>query len=428
MLSQADNDMITRVAPGSALGAVMRRFWMPACLSEQLPKPGGDPIRVRLLSEDLVAFRDEAGRVGVLDEFCCHRTASLLMGRVEDCGIRCIYHGWKFAVDGTILETPNVQDARIKARMKQPAYPTREAGGIVWCYMGPPDKMPELPIHPWMRVPEENRVITRVEMNCNFLQMLEASFDSSHVGILHQDAIRKMRSGETKTFGRDTVFPTADDAPRFEVEEADFGFYYAALRGTSAGPDKQYARITPFIMPFHTSTPDNGNPAGITQPIDDENSAWIIINWSETDQQNRAEVDAINGLTETNLPPGGWERQSKLHANKANRYMQDRAAMCRGESWSGLAGLTVQDAAMMISMGPIVDRRREHLTPADVAISRIRRIYRESVRRVAAGGDPIGLKVTTDLSRAAAVGGVIAKNERWQSLLPVAVKRFEPAT
>src|SRR5437016_4734164 len=136
MLSEADNELITQVGPGTPMGEVFRRFWMPACLSQDLPGPESDPVRVRVLGEDLVAFRDVEGRVGVLDEFCCHRTASLTLGRVEGCGIRCIYHGWKFAVDGTILETPNVEDDRIKTRMKQPAYPTREAGGIVWCYMG----------------------------------------------------------------------------------------------------------------------------------------------------------------------------------------------------------------------------------------------------------------------------------------------------
>ncbi|MBV8594392.1 MAG: Rieske 2Fe-2S domain-containing protein, partial [Caulobacteraceae bacterium] len=359
MLSEQDNQLLTRIGPGTPMGDVLRRFWQPACLSEQLPEPGSDPVKVRLLGEDLVAFRDQNGKVGVLDEYCCHRTASLLLGRVEDCGIRCIYHGWKFAVDGTILETPNVEDDRVKSRIKQPAYPTKEVGGMVWCYMGPAEKMPELPMMPWMRVPPENRVILRAEMDCNFLQMMEASYDSSHVGVLHQDSIGK----------RGSTIQLEDDAPRLEIEDTDFGFYYGAIRKTR-DPKTSYIRVTPFVMPFYNLTPDSGNPAGLYQPMDDGTAAWHIVHWSETEPQHRDKLEPGYGLAPGHLPPGDYIRHGRFNANKGNRYFQDRSSMRRGDLWSGLDGFLLQDGGMVISMGRVADRTKEHLVPADAAIGR----------------------------------------------------------
>lgn len=409
MLSREQNETLTRVGPGTPMGEVLRRFWMPACLSEELPEPGCDPVRVHLLGEDLIAFRDPAGRVGVLDEYCSHRTASLMLGRVEEGGIRCIYHGWKFAADGAILETPNVDGDRIQSRVKQPAYPTQEAGGFVWCYMGPREKMPQLPMLPWMKVPAANRAIIRAEMDCNFLQMMEASYDSSHVGILHQDAIRADGLGSGSTM--------EDDAPHLEIEDTDFGFYYGAVRKTSK-PGERYVRVTPFMMPFYNLTPDTGSPSGLYQPIDDGTAAWHIIHWSETEPQKREEFLGRYGLADGQLPPGGYVMNRRFNATRDNRYFQRRDTIHRNELWSGLNGFLLQDGGMVISMGRLADRSREHLTPSDAAIGRIRRIFAESVRRVAEGGDPVGWNPETDLSQVRAVGVRLAEGDRWQAHLP----------
>ena len=190
MLSKEDNESMCRVGPDSGMGKVLRCYWLPALLSSDLPDPDGDPKHVQLLGQDLVAFRDTNGRVGLLDEACCHRGASLTLGRVEGCGIRCIYHGWKFAVDGTVLETPNVPDPKFKSRFKARAYPVREAGGFVWTYLGDPEKVPAFPAWPWLDIPAEHRVNTVHIEGCNFVQAIEGLLDSTHLGVLHANGLK----------------------------------------------------------------------------------------------------------------------------------------------------------------------------------------------------------------------------------------------
>src|SRR5205807_7732499 len=174
MLTREENELLCRVGPGTPMGQTLRRYWLPACLSEELPQPAGDPIRLRLLGEDFVAFRDAEGQVGVLDEACPHRGASLVLGRVEDCGLRCLYHGWKFGVDGTIQETPTEPaESSFKQRVQAPAYPVREAGDLVWVYLGPPELKPPFPDYPWFHVPAEYRSPTKAVYDCNYMQILE---------------------------------------------------------------------------------------------------------------------------------------------------------------------------------------------------------------------------------------------------------------
>ena len=185
MISAQENEILTRVGPETPMGRMMRRYWLPVCTSEQLPKPDCDPLRVRLLGERFVAFRDTSGRPGLLEEYCMHRRASLAMGRVEDNGIRCLYHGWKFGVDGTIQETPNHCDERFRNRVKAPAFPVREAGGMVWAYVGPADKEPPFQKYEFFDGPVENRLVFRINTPANYLQLFEGGTDSSHVGILH---------------------------------------------------------------------------------------------------------------------------------------------------------------------------------------------------------------------------------------------------
>jgi len=417
MLTREENEYLCRVGPGTPMGAMLRRYWAPACLSEELPAPDCAPVALELFGERLVAFRDSSGAVGVLEERCTHRGASLALGRVEDCGIRCLYHGWKFAVDGTIQETPNLPDSKFKERVKAPAYPVREAGGLVWVYLGPPEMQPPFPEYNWMAVADDHRVPIKIVLDCNFVQQIEGVIDSSHVGILHHDEMDAAREGafEATAQGRDR-FPTEDDAPKIEVENTDFGFHYAAIRRSSGGdPNLRYVRVTPFVMPFLTWVPP-GSPVSLFVPMNDVETAFYVIAWDPEVPPDRETFIALQGLD----LPGVWGEDFRLHLPE-----QDREAMAAGTSSTGFVGLIVQDSAVQRSMGPIFDRSREHVVPADLAILRMRRLLMDSARRVGEGGDPIGLDRPVDTTKIEAAAVIVPAQTRWQELVPgnVAVER-----
>ncbi|MGH3750216.1 MAG: Rieske 2Fe-2S domain-containing protein, partial [Micromonosporaceae bacterium] len=365
MLSKAENERLCRVGPDTPMGKVLRRYWIPVCPSDHLPGPDSPPVRIRRLGENFVAFRDSEGRVGVLNEQCTHRGASLAFGRVEDCGIRCLYHGWKYAVDGTVLDTPNMAaDSTFKDKLKAPAYPVHEAGDVVFAYFGPRDKQPPAPRFKWMEGPASQRfVFEMIQQNCNWVQALEGGLDSSHVGILHGDemALATLGKYDPDGIGKDR-YPTTDNAPRLRIEDTDFGFHYGALRDASE-PGKTYVRITPYILPFMTF------PAGGTGimriPRDDESTAVLTVNWDAGQPANPASVMARQGMDN----PDVYGPDLVLRVPP-----QDREAMARGESFSGLTGFNVQDGAMTMNMGgPIFDRSTEHVVPADQAVLRMRR-------------------------------------------------------
>lgn len=256
MLSKEDNETISRVSPGTPMGMAFRRFWLPALLSEELPHPDCDPRRVQLLSEDFVAFRDSSGKVGLLDEYCCHRGASLTLGRVEEGGLRCIYHGWKFAVDGTVLDTPNVVDPRFKERIKARAYPVREVGGLVWVYLGASELMPEFPKWPFLNAPSSNRLAVYAVISCNYVQVIEGLVDSSHLSVLHTSPL-KTTSGSELDFAKKTEHMQFNSAPRIEVEDTDFGFHYVpceASRTTKASASWRVSRLSCRLASSSTLT------------------------------------------------------------------------------------------------------------------------------------------------------------------------------
>ena len=222
MLTAEENELLTHVGPGTPMGEMIRRFWLPVCLSEEIPDSDCDPIRVRLVGEDLVAFRDSKGNVGVMDEHCPHRGASLFFGRNEEGGLRCLYHGWKFAVDGTILETPcEPAESHIRHHLKHSAYPAGEAGEVVWAYLGPKDKQPAFPDFWWTKIPAEQRAPGKIDYACNFVQAIEGAIDSSHADFLHsgyevvgfsEERIRQIDPN------RSTVRET-----HWEADETDYG-------------------------------------------------------------------------------------------------------------------------------------------------------------------------------------------------------------
>ena len=418
MLSREDNELVCRIGPRTAMGEVFRRYWVPACLSSQLPKKDSDPLRLRLLGESLVAFRDSNGVVGLLDELCPHRRASLALGRVEDCGIRCLYHGWKFGVDGRVQDTPNYEGPKFKDRVKARSYPVHEAAGIVWAYMGPPEKTPPPPRYAFMDVPDTHRVAFRINVKCNYLQLAEGGFDSSHVGILHSNMARPGWMAKEFTPNPDVLNPAAlavdDNAPDLELEPTDFGFYYSAVRiagKDASGTERTNVRVVPFIMPSTRIIPSPATGFTVFEtPMDDESTSTYIVVSADVPIE-RSKIRTILGLDDPRLYS---DTDCNWHQTWDSNMGQNRSGM--KENWSGLGGVQQEDAAMSLSMGPIVDRTEEHLVPADLAVVSLRRILISAAKAVAAAGDPVG--ANTDLSNVRSVDRTVSADTSWRELCP----------
>jgi phenylpropionate dioxygenase-like ring-hydroxylating dioxygenase large terminal subunit len=417
MLTREENDLVTRVGPGTPLGDTLRRYWLPVCTSEQIAGADSKPLRVRLLGENFIAFRDTEGKVGLLDELCMHRGASLALGRVEDCGIRCLYHGWKFAIDGTILETPNHGDPAFRTRQKARAYPMHEAGGLVWTYLGPREKEPPFARYRFMDVPAGNRTVVRINVNANYLQLWEGGADSSHVGILHSDMARPGWVDKTFQSAGDVLNPgtlVSDDmSPRLELEDTEFGFHYAAWRKTGRkdenGVDIDNCRIVPLIMPWTRIIPSPTSYYTVFEVAeDDENTATYIVVDSLVQAVDRDRIMRILGLDD----PRFYDPTScDFLVTAKTIWGQDREKM--KSNWTGLRGLEQEDAVMSMSMGPIMDRTKEHLVAADRAVMRLRRRILENIRTVAQGGDAMGAGLA-DLSRLVAIDVDLPAGGRWQ--------------
>ncbi len=405
MLSREENELLTRVGPGTPLGALLRRYWFPALLTSELPEPGGDPKRVRLLGEDLVAYRAADGRVGLLAEYCPHRGASLAYGRSEACGLRCIYHGWLVDVDGRVLETPpEPPTSTYKDRLRHVAYATHEAGEVIWAYMGPPEQQPPFPAFPWTLAPREHCAVTKVLQDCNYLQGVEGSIDSAHSDYLHSSNIR----------GR-----PRDHAPRLETQDTAYGFRYAAIRRPDAHADThQYVRVTIWVAPFYVFTPPQragiSSSAGAGQdvlvqqawvPIDDEHNYFFSLRYNRT-----------GPLAEAHAAQFRMDAAFRPARNRANLHLQDRAAMRAGTSWSGIDGVNSPDFAVVESMGPIDDRTREHLGASDVAVIRMRRRLLEAVRAHQAGALPPGLDPSIPYDRLSTDERIAPIDMPWQAV------------
>jgi phthalate 4,5-dioxygenase len=384
MLKPEDNELLTRVGPGTPMGELFRRFWLPALLPSELPKPDCDPVRLRLLGEDLVAFRDSNGRIGVLHERCPHRRASLFFARNEDCGLRCVYHGWKFDVDGACLDMPNVppeQDFRHK--VKQVAYPAREWGGFIWVYMGPSASMPELPELEWTLLPPSHRWQAKWLYEANYAQGIEGELDTSHTAFLHH----------TTTPAADLAGPMAqasfywqgDKAPRLTVQPTPYGFYYGSRRDYGEG--SYYWRVTQWLLPSFCIIPMPTWPISSRAyiPIDDERTFVFNTSFNPEAPLTPADLEPLErGLGPAPaLIPGTFLPQ----LNKRNSYGLDRAAQ-RTRNFTGIPGINNQDRAIVESMGPICDRENEHLGTADIAVIAMRRRLLDLARSLAAGEAP----------------------------------------
>jgi phthalate 4,5-dioxygenase len=395
MLRHEDSERLVRVGPGTPAGELFRRYWQPALLSEELPERDGAPVRVRLLSENLIAFRDTGGRVGLVDAYCPHRRAPLFYGRNEDCGLRCVYHGWKFDVDGSCADLPtDPANAVMKANTKIKAYPTVERGGIVWAYLGPAALKPAEPDYEWMRAPATHRAISKSHQANNYLQALEGGLDTAHVSFLHNN-----RMGDRKN-----LF-TRDGAPKIGVFETDYGYYYVSSR--KSGADQNFVRVYQYTMPFQQMRPNVINTGlasnhrvsrldgHIWVPIDDEQT--FVYNWAygydagcAMDRAYVEETEAFYGRGKDDYIPGTF----KLKANLANDYFIDRKIQ-KTTSFTGIKGVNTQDVALQEGMGPITDRSKEHLGTSDRAIVVMRRLLLEATRAVEKGESPRGVDPKT---------------------------------
>ena len=391
MLTKAQNDVLTRTGPGTAMGALFRRFWMPVLLSRELAEPDGAPMRVSVLGEELVAFRDSTGRVGLVEARCPHRGANLFFGRNEDRGLRCAYHGWKFDVRGQCLEVttmakdaPTYENLRERARIT--AYPTQEWGEFIWAYLGPLAAMPPLPDMEFALVGPAHRYVSKKLQECNWAQSAEGAVDTAHFSFLHapigEDAIAKL----PPAYAEQVRWMKADGAPRYTVVEHEAGLILAGGRHADEGDT--YWRIAQYLMPNHSLAP--GGAAGQTNhgqtwvPIDDT-SCWVFTySWNPERPLGEAERAAF---------AGGGAIHSEVDADyaplrrRANDYLIDRGAQ-KHESFTGIKGISEQDAAIQDSQGRIHDRTREMLGPTDLGVSRLRVLMLEAARDLAAGKAP----------------------------------------
>lgn len=427
MAGEDFNAVLTDVRPGSPMHDMMRRYWLPAFLSRDLPEPDSDPMRVTLLGKDFVAFRDNEGRLGLLDEHCCHRGASLCLGRVEGGGVTCIYHGWKFAVDGSVIDMPNVREEKVQARIKQPAYPVVEKGGIAWAYLGPKDQQPPMPDLGLFDVPPENSFVEIVVCTANYTRLLEGVLDSSHTGVLHSDAIKAVRKGEgpapvlgghtRSSFGAQI---TEDRAPRLEVQDTDYGLRYAAIRDLvdDKGQERAMARVSAFAFPAYVFSPPD-NILLFACPVDNERTHFFMIWWDPTRAigvgQALQELRTYYGVDDEAMDYWGLSRATHDlpdRPNRRNGWRQRRDAMRSGESFTGLYRFIPEDFIVSASMPPAAARHREHLVQADLAVARYRRLLVENALRVRDGGEPVGLKPRY---RPRAIAGEVT-NRPWASL------------
>jgi phthalate 4,5-dioxygenase oxygenase subunit len=418
-----DDELIRRVSGDAPAAQMMRRYWVPFALDEELHEPDGPPVRVRLFGESLVAFRDTAGSLGLVQEACPHRLASLALGRNEDGGLRCIYHGWKFGRDGRCLEMPTepavlrqAQDDRsFASRMRLRSYPVREAGGLVWTYLGPADLEPAFPAFDWTQQPRAQLARMKFVENVNYLQAVEGSIDSAHTRFLHRGSSSIKRAREEEL--RNAL--SRDLAPRLEVADTTYGFRYVAIRRPNEDAQKQrYVKITRYVFPTTaiTSRPLSSSRPGLVQmfiPVDDEHT----LHFSIFHALDGEPVDEDTIRREHALVPGiDLDERFRLRRNEANWWLQDRAAMRNG-SWTGISGVMNQDVSVQESMGPIVDHRLEHLGTSDIAIIRLRRKLAEAVRGFLAGEPPPGLDAPLDYARITHVPQLLIGNdERWEDV------------
>lgn len=383
MLTHEKNALLTQCGPHAPMGRLMRSFWIPAMTAAEVPAADAPPLRLTLLGERLVVFRDTEGRVGVLEENCPHRGASLFFGRNEEGGIRCVYHGWKFDVAGNCMQMPTEPStSRMCQKVKARAYEGRIAGAVLWVYMGDAETTPELPAFGFMGQPDDHLFASRWHQECNYAQAMEGELDSAHVGFLHQ-MVNKTDADPQALTGK---YFQEDTAPSWKILPTDAGFM--ACNGRRVDGDKRYWRLNQFLLPFFTMIPPRPGDAQLVRmwvPMTDERCWVICVSWRPDGALNEQEVAAWrNGEnSHRKVIPGTTTPVERLD----NDYLIDRQEQ-KNVSFTGIKGIRAQDAMVTETAGAIADRSREHLGSSDMAVVAMRRTLMEAATQCVATGQP----------------------------------------
>ncbi|HEU0168261.1 MAG TPA: Rieske 2Fe-2S domain-containing protein [Chloroflexota bacterium] len=381
MLTKEDNELICRVGPGTPMGKLMREYWVPAMLSSELPNPDSDPVRVLLLSEKLIGFRATDGTVGLIQNHCPHRGASLFFGRNEENGLRCVYHGWKFDVKGQCIDMPNEPaESNFKNKVKATAYPCVERGGVVWTYMGPRQTPPPLPDIEGNMV--EDSVARAFQLPCNWLQIMEGDIDTVHAGILHYGSL-KAEDQPAETF---SDYQLRERHAQFAAVDTEAGVCYTAVRPGPPGMD--YHRIAQFVFPFWTFTPPGvlglKKAASARVPMDDEHTITFNLSSISTRRQPGPGAGAGAVAFAPQLPnTTDWYGRFRPEQSPDNDFLIDREVQRKNvgpSGWTGIRSIGMQDAAMTTSMGTVYDRTNERLGTTDTMIIRTRRRLIQAAR------------------------------------------------
>jgi phthalate 4,5-dioxygenase len=397
MLSREDNELLTRTGAGTPMGDLLRRYWMPVVLSSEIPS-GGRVKRVQLLTERMIVYRTPSGRPGLVAEFCPHRSASLYFGRVEADGMRCVYHGWKFGLDGQCLDMPSEpRESNFAGKVCTPAYPCLDAGGVIWAYMGP-GVAPALPELEWTLLPEGHVFVSKRVQDCNWFQAMEGGIDSSHIGFLHAPLDPNDRAMaeelDKASFGVGLAVLSGDRAPRFDARDTDYGVLIGARRTQADG--RWLWRVTQFLLPFHTMPPaDIGEKivqSHIWVPMDDTHVVNWMVTWHTERPLTREEIafhQSGRGAHVCDYAPATSEPYGDVRtaANRDNDYFMDWDAH-RTRMFCGIPGFGVQDQAIQESQGPIVDRGHERLGTSDTAIIQVRKRLMSAARALRERGTP----------------------------------------
>lgn len=405
-MKRQDNDILTQSNAGTPIGELFRRYWLPALVASELPEADCPPVRIPMLGEQLIAFRDSNGRVGIVDQRCPHRHASLYFGRVEDSGIRCAYHGWHFDIDGRCLDIPSEPaENKMRDKIRLKAYPTLERGGVIWVYMGVPGARPPAPALEWATLPEENLFVSKRLQECNYMQVMEGGLDSSHLSFLHRGTLSDdpvMGIGGQGEDSHILDILARDHNPRYETVETDGGLMLGARR--TAGQGKYYWRVTQFVLPcFNIIAPlgDLSLNAQAWVPMDDHNCwSWAVNYYPDKPlREEEREYMRRGGGLHVEFIPG--THQGGAHIG--NDYLQDRDAQRAGVSFTGIPSFAMQDAAVQESQGRIAERTSENLVSSDDGIIVTRRLLLRAASANLAGEDIPGLQPSSQSVSAASI-------------------------
>ena len=421
MMTKEENDLLCRVEGDAPMGRLMRQHWTPVCLLEEVSEADGAPVNARAFGEDLVVFRDSDGRVGVLDQACPHRRASLVLGRNEEGGLRCLYHGWKMDVDGNVLEMASEPAASGMAdKVKHKSYPAKEWGGMVWAWFGAADAVPEFTPPAWAPTADVRVSIAKVLIPCNWAQILEGAIDSAHSSSLHSSDMVPARVDGAKATDKAWLRPSTDKAPRMQVQRSSYGFRYAALRRPiQNAATHDYVRSTVFVAPATALIPPNNlyNVANINVPMDDTSTAFYFIAWGDPAQTPETETwrKFLGQTVGLDL-----DEDYRPLRTVGNKFWQDRQAMKAG-NFTGITGFPNQDVAMWVTMGPIADRSNDRLGASDLAIVEFRRVMLDAVRAVQGGGPAIGTGDRAIARSVCSFQAIVPKTTDWRDYTTHAV-------